>query len=615
MQNRNRLVEQLKSVPADPGVYIYRDSDGRVIYVGKAKSLRIRMRSYFNNGDHSPKTEALIKRIADFEFYVTSTEIEALVLESNLIKKYRPAFNISYRDDKSYPYIAITWQDDYPRVIITREHHRRNTKYYGPYTSVQAVRETFDTLRRIFPFRTCKRSKPGKPTGSPCLNYHIKRCLGPCIRAVSKGEYRAMIEKVEMFLEGNPKPVINQLEAKMNEAAAKLEFEHAARDRDRLEAARLVLQKQKIVSEAGEDFDILGLSVDGAIGCVNLSVVRDGKLIGSKNFILDLLDRGESNGDILSAFIKQSYINSTSIPPQLLLPAEIEDGRLVEELLSSLRGTKVSLKVPQRGNKRELLAMAAANAQYALNMSIVKHSWEKKTSARVLDALAADLGLLNQPKRIECFDISTIYGRNSVGSMVVFKDGHPSKDDYRKFKITYVEGMNDFAMMGEVITRRLEHQKANLDPSFSDRPDLIVVDGGKPQLSAAVSALQAAGSSDIPVFGLAKKEEEIYVPGLSKPIRLDRDSESLKLMQRIRDEAHRFAITYHRRLRGKAMVESTLDKIPGVGDGRKKLLLKQFGSPSAIADASLEELKTVPTLPDIIAERVYRHFHQSGGLN
>ncbi len=612
MQNRSRLVEQLKSVPADPGVYIYHDSDGRVIYVGKAKSLRTRMRSYFNSGDHSPKTRALIERIADFEFYVTGSEIEALVLEANLIKKYRPAFNVSYRDDKSYPYIAITWQDDYPRVMITREHHRRGMKYYGPYTSVQAVRETFDTLRRIFSFRTCKRGKPGKSTGSPCLNYHIKRCLGPCIGAVSKGKYRAMIEKVEMFLEGNPEPVISQLEAEMNDASARLEFEHAARARDRLEAARLVLQKQKIVSETGEDFDILGLSIDGAIGCINLSVVRGGKLIGSKNFILD---RGKSNEDILSAFIKQNYINSTSIPPQVLVPTGVEDGGLIEELLGSLRGTKVSLKVPRRGNKRELLDMAAANAQYALSMSIMKHSWEKEASARVLEALTADLGLLGLPKRIECFDISTIYGRNSVGSMVVFKDGRPFKDDYRKFKIAYVEGMNDFAMMREVVSRRFEHQKAKLDPSFSDMPDLVIVDGGKPQLSAAISALQETGFNDVPVFGLAKREEEIYAPGLSKPIRLDRDSDSLKLMQRIRDEAHRFAITYHRRLRGKAMVESTLDKIPGVGEGRKRLLLKHFGSPGAIAEASLEELETVPALPGIIAERVYRHFHQGGGLS
>ncbi|MCL6472042.1 MAG: excinuclease ABC subunit UvrC [Firmicutes bacterium] len=612
MENKARLVEQLKSVPSSPGVYIYKDSNGRVIYVGKAKSLRSRMRSYFNSSDHSPKTRALIDRIADFEFYVTGSEVEALVLEVNLIKKYRPAFNVSYRDDKSYPYIAITWQDDYPRVLITRERHRRGTKYYGPYTSIQAVRETFDTLRRIFPFRTCRRSRPGKSTGSPCLNYHIKRCLGPCIGAISKSDYREMIEKVEMFLEGHPEPVIDQLEVEMKQASARLEFEHAARVRDRLEAAKVVLQKQKVVSEAGEDFDVIGLSIDGAAGCINLSTVRDGKLIGSKNFILD---RGESSDDILSAFIKQNYISSTSVPPQILLPTEIEDRGLIEELLSQLRGTKVTLKVPQRGDKCDLVSMASANAQYALGMSLVKHSWEKETSTRALGMLASALGLSQIPLRIECFDISTIHGRNSVGSMVVFKDGRPAKDDYRKFRISRVEGMNDYAMMYEVISRRLEHRKANFDPSFSDEPDLIIVDGGKPQLSAAVSAMQKAGFEDIPVFGLAKREEEIYAPGIDKPIRLDRGSDALKLLQRVRDEAHRFAITYHRSLRGKAMVESALDKIPGIGENRKRLLLKHFGSPAAIAAADLEELKSVPGLPGIVAERVHRHFHHNEGLS
>lgn len=611
MNYKSRLIEQLKSVPTDPGVYIYRDSEGGVIYVGKAKSLRNRMRSYFQGGDHAPKTRALVERIADFEFYVTGSELEALVLECNLIKKYRPAYNVSYRDDKSYPYIAITWQDSFPRILITRERHRRGTRYYGPYTSVAAVRETFDTLRKIFPFRTCKRSKPGKSTGSPCLNYHIKRCLGPCIDAVSKEEYRAMIEKIELFLEGHPEPVIDQLEAEMGRAAANLEFEQAARIRDRLDAARVVLQKQKIVSEAGEDFDVVGLSFDGSLGCINLSIVRDGKLIGSKNFILD---RGESDEDVLSAFIKENYINSTSVPPLVLTPLELEDAQVIAELLSQQRGTSVSLKVPQRGNKRELIDMAAANAQYALNLSLVKHSWEKENSARVLESLARALGLSGPPQRIECFDISTIQGSNSVGSMVVFKQGRPSKDDYRKFKIQYDVSINDYAMMHEVIHRRFAHYSDKFDPSFSDEPDLVIVDGGKPQLSAALMAMRELGCDDIPVVGLAKREEEIFAPGIADPICLDRGSDALKLMQRIRDEAHRFAITYHRNLRGKAMVESTLDKIPGMGEGRKKLLLKHFGSPGEIADASLEALKSVPGLPDIIAERVYRHFHSTASL-
>jgi len=606
MNTKSRLIEQLKSVPADPGVYIYRDAEGRVIYVGKAISLRNRMRSYFQSGNHAPKTRALVERIADFEFYVTGSELEALVLECNLIKKYRPAFNVSYRDDKSYPYIAITWQDAFPRILITRENHRRGTGYYGPYTSVAAVRETFDTLRKIFLFRTCKRGKPGKSTGSPCLNQHIKRCLGPCIEAVSKEDYRAMIEKIELFLEGHPEPVIDQLEAEMSRAAAGLKFEQAARIRDRLDAARVVLQKQKIVSETGEDFDVVGLSFDGSLGCINLSIVRDGKLIGSKNFILD---RGESDEDVLSAFIKQNYINSTSVPPQVLVPLRLEDAHIIEELLSRQRGTDVSFKIPQRGDKRDLIDMAAANAQHALNMSVIKHSWEKENSSRVLGSLAQALGLSGPPERIECFDISTIQGSNSVGSMVVFKQGRPAKDEYRKFKIRYDAGINDYAMMHEVIHRRFTHADAKFDPSFSDEPDLVIVDGGKPQLSAALLAMREVGCEDVPVVGLAKREEEIFVQGCSDPVRLDRGSDALKLMQRIRDEAHRFAIAYHRNLRGKAMVESTLDKIPGVGEGRKKLLLKHFGSPGEIADASLEALNSVPGLPSVIAERVYRHFN------
>jgi len=612
MNDKSRLLEQLKSVPASPGVYIYHGDDGKVLYVGKAKSLRNRMRSYFHGGDLAPKTRALVERIADFEFYVTGSEVEALVLECNLIKKYRPAFNVSYRDDKSYPYLAITWQDDFPRVMVTREHHRRGTKYYGPYTSVQAVRETFDTLRRVFPFRTCRRSKPGKSTGSPCLNYHIKRCMGPCVGAVSREDYRTMVEKVELFLEGRAGPVINHLEAEMKKAAENLEFEHAARIRDRLDAAKHVLEKQKIVSEAGEDFDAIGLVFDGSLAGVNLSVVRDGKLIGSKNFILE---RGESQEEVLSAFIKQNYANSTSIPPQLFIQTEVEDREVIENWLGQMRGTRVLLKVPQRGNKRDLIDMASANAQHALNMSQARYSWEQETSGRILESLSQALSLPGPPTRIECFDISTIQGSNSVGSMVVFKDGRPSKDDYRKFKIAQVEGINDFAMMHEVISRRFEHYKASFDPSFSAEPDLVIVDGGKPQLSAALSVMRETGFDHIPVVGLAKREEEVFVPGQVEPLRLDRASDALKLMQRIRDEAHRFAVTYHRSLRGKAMVESTLDKIPGVGERRKKMLLSHFGSPGAIAEATLEELKSIPGLPDIIIERIYRHFHQGGSLN
>jgi excinuclease ABC subunit C len=613
MVNKARLLEQLKMVPVEPGVYIYYDVDGKVIYVGKAKALRSRMRSYFQAAaDHTPKTKALVERIADFEFYVTGSEVEALILECNLIKKFRPAFNILYRDDKSFPYIAITWRDEYPRVIVTRENHRKGTKYYGPYTGAQAVRETYNTLRRIFPFRMCKRSKPGRQGAAPCLNYHIKKCLGPCVEAASIADYKAMLKEVELFLEGRPQVVIEHLVKQMQTASDNLEFEQAAKIRDRLEAANQVLQKQKIVSEAGEDFDALGLSFKEERGCVNLSKVRDGKLIGSENFILN---RGDSAGDFLRAFVVQYYGNATTIPPLILLPSDIEDQSVVEDWLTEIRDAKVVLKVPQRGNKAEIIAMAEANSKHALAMSSIKHSWEKDTADRTLKALADALHLDGLPERIECFDISTIQGSNSVGSMIVFKNGKPSKIDYRKFKVHYDVGINDFAMMYEVITRRFAALKDGLDQSFREEPDLIVVDGGKGQLSTAVEAMQSLSFDHIPIVSLAKREEEIFVPGKSEPIILDRGSDALKLMQRMRDEAHRFAITYHRSLRRKAMVESTLDKIPGVGDNRRKQLLRHFGSPALIAAASLEELKAVPGLPGVIAERIYRHFNQPGGLD
>jgi excinuclease ABC subunit C len=398
----------------------------------------------------------------------------------------------------------------------------------------------------------------------------------------------------------------------MKIAAENLEFEKAAKIRDRLEAAYQVLQRQKIVSEAGEDFDALGLTMDGSAGCINLSKVRDGKLIGSENFILN---RGDTPEELLRAFLTQYYSNSITIPPLVLLPLEVEDQPVIEEWLGDLRNTKVVLRVPQRGNKVELVEMATANAEHALAMSWVKHSWEKDASSRILKALADALGLDKTPERIECYDISTIQGSNSVGSMVVFINGKPAKADYRKFKVHYDVGINDFAMMHEVIMRRFGRLNDKIDRSFADEPDLVIVDGGKGQLSTALEAMKELGVAGIPIIGLAKREEEIFVPGESDPIMLDRGSDALKLVQRIRDEAHRFAITYHRSLRSKAMVESTLDKVPGVGDNRKKLLLRHFGSPAAIAAASLEELKTVPGLPSNIAERVYRHFNQTDGLN
>ena len=607
---KGEIVEKLRSVPEKPGVYIFKDIDGRALYVGKAKSLRRRMTSYFrNNAKRLPKLEILTEKIADFDFYVVDNELEALVLECNLIKKHRPPFNVSYRDDKSYPYIAVTLDDDFPRAMVTREPHRRGSKYYGPYTNAAAVRETFDALRRVFPFRTCKRSSPGRSTGSPCLNYHIKRCLGPCIGAIDRGAYRAMIENVCRFLDGQPGEVIEELESEMKEAASALEFERAAKARDRLEAALCVLQRQKIVSTAAEDFDAIGIALAEDAACANVSIVRAGKLIGSESFILN---RGPAESDVLGAFVKQYYSSAGAIPRRVFLPAEITEADLVERWLSEKRKAKVSLKVPVRGTKKELVELANSNAKHFLDLNEAGWKSAERAALRAALDIAGALGLPAPPKRIECFDVSSIQGGSSVGSMVVFVDGRPKKGDYRRFRVAEADGCpNDFAMMKEITFRRFAALTEGIESSFRERPDLVVVDGGKPQLTAALAALAEAGLSEIPIAAIAKREEEIFTPGRSEPVRLPERSEGINLIKRLRDEAHRFALSYHRKLRSKSMVESELDRIPGLGEKRKRLLMSVFGSPAALREATLEELQSVPGLPKALAERLYRHYRGS----
>ncbi|MDI6690128.1 MAG: excinuclease ABC subunit UvrC [Actinomycetota bacterium] len=609
MTSQKALLEQLKMVPDKSGVYVFKDAQGKVLYIGKGRSLRKRMRSYFQKiHTYSPKIQAMVDRIADFDIYVTDSEVEALILECNLIKRYRPSFNINLRDDKSYPCLAITLNDAFPRVMVTRKLGIEGAKYFGPYTKAHAIRDTLDTLRRIFPVRACKGKEPGKSSGSPCLNFHIKRCLGPCTGKVSREEYRKMIDQICLFLEGKQEQVIEQLQREMKEAAEKLEFEKAARLRNRIRAAQHVLERQRIISSTKEDKDVIALFAREDAACVEVFFIRGGKLIGSESFILDK-DEHVSEKELLTSFVKQFYLTTTFVPRYILLQDEIEDAELIEEWLTKKRGKKVEIKVPKRGEKRSLVALAIDNARHAFELLKIKRRLEKERALKALAELKEQLDLSEFPYRIECFDISTIRGRQSVGSMVVFENGRPKNKDYRKFKIKWVTGQDDFAMMAEVIKRRFARYLEGKEGRFGIKPDLVIVDGGKPQLSAALKSLTELGIEDIPVIALAKREEEIYLPNRPEPISLLAFSLSLRLIQRIRDEAHRFALSYHRSLREKAMVKSIFDRIPGIGEKRKKFLLEHFGSPEAIYKASLEELKTVPKLPSKVAHVVYRFLH------
>jgi excinuclease ABC subunit C len=594
-------------VPQKPGVYLFKDRQGKVLYVGKAKNLRHRLRSYFQKiGQRSRKLEIMLAQADNFDVCITKNELEALILECNLIKKYHPPFNVNYRDDKSYPYLAISVKDSYPRVYITREKHRKGVKYYGPYTTVNAIRDTYDTLRRIFPFRNCPGKEPGRVSGSPCLNYHIKRCLAPCVGKVTPQAYREVINQVLSFLEGRTEPIINRLRRQMGQASANLEFEKAARIRDRLIAAQKVIERQRVVSERKADFDAIAMVAKDDFVVANLTVVRSGMVIGSGNFVLNERELGEG---YLTSFIKQYYFERPAIPPLILTSEEVTDKELIEDWLSKKRGSRVRISKPARGEGKRVVEIALENASHVLSSKL---SEEKALGLKqALDELMGFLNLGSKPTRIECFDISTIAGTDSVGSMVVFTAGRPLKDHYRKFRIKEGVGMNDYAMMKEILIRRFRRYKEGFDDAFSQKPDLILVDGGKSQLSAALEALKEVEISGIPVAALAKKQEEIFMPQSKEPIKLPSSSVALKLVQRLRDEAHRFAITYHRKIRRKKLSESELDKIPGIGGRRKKLLVKYFGSVEAIANAKLEDLQTIPGLPDTIAKRIFRYFNRS----
>ena len=594
------VAEKLKLLPDSPGVYIMKDDHGKIIYVGKAIVLKNRVRQYFQSSrNHTPKVRAMVSHIADFETIMTANEVESLILEANLIKKHRPRYNIRLKDDKSYPYVKVTVQEDFPRVFITRRVLRDGARYFGPYTNVTALRDSLKLLRRLFPLRTC-RTMPERP----CLEYHIKRCLAPCVGKVEAEDYRAMIRAVLLFLEGRTDDVERELEQRMNAAAEAYHFETAARLRDQLSAVRTAAERQNIVTGAG-DQDAVGMARSAAGVCVQIFFIRGGKMIGREHFLLRGSEE-ESDADILRAFLEQYYNQATFVPREVLLPCAIDAAAqaTIEAWLAARKGGgKVALLTPQRGTKHDIVQMATGNAAKFLADEETRRSLLDEQTLGAVEELGRYLGLKHPPRRMECFDISHNQGQETVASMVVFEDGAPKKSDYRRFKIRSTEGKpDDFLSMREVTTRRY------VGLPEEELPDLIIIDGGKGQLSSALEIIRhAAGHKDVPVVGLAKQFELVFTEGNSEPVELPRHSQALYLIQRIRDEAHRFAITFHRKLRGKRNLVSVLDHIVGIGPKRRQSLRTHFGSLEKIKEATVEELAAAPGMNRTSAEAV-RHF-------
>ena len=595
------LAEKLKLLPDSPGVYIMKDAHGKIIYVGKAVVLKNRVRQYFQSSrSQAPKVRAMVSHIADFETIMTANEVESLILEANLIKKHRPRYNIRLKDDKSYPYVKVTVQEDFPRVFITRRVMHDGARYFGPYTNVTALRDSLKLLRRLFPLRTC-RIMPERP----CLEYHIKRCLAPCVGKVSQEDYGAMIRAVLLFLEGRTDDVERALEQRMQHAAGAYHFEIAARLRDQLAAVRAAAQRQNIVTGAG-DQDAIGMARSSVGVCVQIFFIRNGKMIGREHFLLRGSEE-ESDVDVLRAFLEQYYNQATFVPREVLLPQVLADAdrEVIQNWLSEKKGGgRVVLLTPQRGTKRDLIVMATGNAEKFLADEQTRQSLSDQQTVGAVEELGRYLGLKKAPYRMECFDISHNQGQETVASMVVFEGGLPKKSDYRRFKIKSAEGKpDDFLSMREVTTRRY------VGLPEEELPDLIVIDGGKGQLSSALEIIRMeAGHKDVPVVGLAKQFELIFTEGCPDPVELPRRSASLYLIQRIRDEAHRFAITFHRKLRSKRNLVSVLDHIVGVGPKRRQSLWTHFGTLDKIKAASIEELAAAPGMNRPAAEAVFHFF-------
>lgn len=611
----------LDTLPAKPGCYLMKNAEGKIIYVGKAISLRSRVRSYFHaSADHDAKTRRLVREIADIEWIVVGSELEALILEMNLIKRHRPRYNVRLKDDKRYPYIKIHWGEPYPKVTVTRQMVEDGSRYYGPYTSAWAVYQTLDVLRRVFPYLTCDREITGQDKRA-CLYYDIKLCNAPCIGAVNQAQYRQMIEDLMAFLNGRSDPIVERLQTEMATAAEELRFEKAAALRDQLKAIRAIIERQKIVFGADYlDSDVIAMARADGEACVQIFFIRGGKLIGREYFILEGTE-DTADSEVMAAFVKQFYEEAASVPEQVMLPQQIEEAQIVSQWLRSRRGgRKVEIFVPQEGQPQELVQMAAENAAETLNA--LRAQWQADThkQEQALAELQSALQLPAPPNRIECYDVSHTQGVATVGAMVVFEQGVPAKRLYRRFNIETQPGQpDDFASMEEMLTRRFRRWLAaqqtegqtpggKVDESFAFLPDLIIIDGGKGQLGRAVNVLKNAGVFEqVPVVGLAKREEEIFFPFKSEPLLLPRHSQALYLVQRIRDEAHRFGITAHRKKRSKLGLASQLDSIPGVGPAKRKALLKHFGDVDKIRSASLNELMQVKGITASVAESIKAH--------
>jgi excinuclease ABC subunit C len=607
-------------IPDSSGVYFFRDASDRVIYVGKAKSLRHRVPNYFGLGLH-PRTATMVGEAARVEWIVTANEVEALQLEVTMIKKYRPRFNVRYRDDKSYPYLAVTLDEEVPRAMVVRGKKRKGVRYYGPFAHAYAIRDTLDLLIRVFPIRT---SRPGvferaRRSGRPCLLYDIGRCSGPCVGAVTPEEYRKHVEDFCAFMDGAHEPVIRRLQAEMTEAAEALQFEQAARIRDQLAAVGRVIERQQMVTERPEDLDVIAFSGDELEASFQVFFVRGGRVTGRKGFIVDKVEELDSP-ELLASFLENLYGDpdgptGTDVPREILVPVVPANEEVMIEWLAMLRGTKVAIRVPERGAKRTLLATVEDNAREGFAQSRLKRATDFAARSRALNELQEHLGLDEAPLRIECYDISNLGTTDVVGSMVVFEDALPKKSDYRKFKMRTVEGQDDFASMGEMIRRRFQRyldevgKEKERRSRFSYRPGLVVIDGGKGQLNRAVEVLAELGLSDIPVASLAKRFEEVYRPGEAEPRIIPRGSEALYLLQRIRDEAHRFAVGYQRTRRTPRMTSSLLDTLPGVGEVRKKALIRHFGSVKGLLSAAPDEIALVPGIGPGQAAKIYKALH------
>ncbi len=613
-----RLAAQRRALPDAPGVYLFRGKRRRVLYVGKAKSLRKRVTSHFSR----PSTRALedmVRQTENVEFVATETEAEALLAEQNFIKRHRPAFNVRLRDDKSYPYIGISLDEDFPRVYFTRERHRTRRAYFGPFSSAKRVRETLDLLGKVFQHRSCDGAEPGRASGSPCLDYYIKRCQAPCVGYVSPEEYRENIDAVVAFLSGRYRQIERDLDQEMRRAAEEQEFERAAHFRNRLRAVRSLLERQRISNEAVGTLDAVAVALDGTDANAQVFQVRDGVLADRHSFYLEnQAERDE--GEVAEEFVLQYYATSPAIPPQVMVSSALEDRATLGEALAERRGSPVEVRHAERGDKRRIFELAQRNAQLALDQDRLRSERRRVQRIDALEGLQQSLGLATIPMRIECFDISNVGESHTVASMVVFEGGAPKKADYRRFGVRG-SVQDDFAAMAEVLSRRMAqytaqrerspHEKS-YDASFAAAPALIVIDGGRGQLSSGLRELEPFRDLGVAVVSLAKRIEEVFTPGAAAPLRLSHDSAPLQLLQRVRDEAHRFAIEFHRGRRDRAMTRSVLDELPGVGPARKRQILTHFGSPERFLQASREELEAVPGLPGKVARDIHGLVHRAG---